>query len=329
MADYLYWVLNTLLMIVAITSLVMWVRLVPNICRAGMRDFADGWVPAKQRERPFWGISEVFIMFGSMIVAGQLLLLFATEKGWYKSPEAGVAFTEQTPDMLLVVITISSLANCISIGLVLLWMWNIERGNIQKFGLSWDGAMVRLGLKSAVMVLPPVLAISAAVSLLVTAYEHQVLDVLEQLRSPLVFAVIFVGTAIVTPISEEILFRGLIQGGLQRFADRFVPEFGSFGDDAGKSSLATDLITDNASDRQPASLHKFQGGIWKPVAYWPVFAASFIFALMHYGQGAAPIPLFFLSVGLGYLYRQTGSLIPCIVVHMVLNSTTLLATFLG
>lgn len=69
-------------------------------------------------------------------------------------------------------------------------------------------------------------------------------------------------------------------------------------------------------------------GNWEPVSYWPVFAASLIFASMHLGQGAAPIPLFFLSVGLGYLYRQTGSLIPCIVVHMILNGMTLLAAML-
>ena len=35
-----------------------------------------------------------------------------------------------------------------------------------------------------------------------------------------------------------------------------------------------------------------------------------IFAFMHLGQGPAPIPLFFLAIGLGYLYRQTHRATP-------------------
>src|SRR5690606_35129689 len=54
---------------------------------------------------------------------------------------------------------------------------------------------------------------------------------------------------------------------------------------------------------------------WTPTAVWPIVITSLVFAVMHWGQGLAPIPLFFLSLGLGYLYRQTGSLVPSIVVH--------------
>ncbi|CAN0489807.1 unnamed protein product, partial [Hapterophycus canaliculatus] len=67
---------------------------------------------------------------------------------------------------------------------------------------------------------------------------------------------------------------------------------------------------------------------WTPTAIWPIVVASLLFAMMHWGQGLAPIPLFFLSLGLGYLYRQTGSLIPSIVVHFVLNGFTMSATLL-
>ena len=53
--------------------------------------------------------------------------------------------------------------------------------------------------------------------------------------------------------------------------------------------------------------------------YWPIFVSSLCFALVHWGQGLAPIPLFILALGLGYLFRQTGSLIACITVHFLLN----------
>lgn len=333
MAENFYLLLNAALFICAGISLVVWVRLLPAIFRKGVVGFADTLLPVRRRECPFWGVAEIFVMFGSMMVVGQLLLLLAQEKGWYQLPEPGESLAGQTPEMLFVVLAISALANCISIGLILLWMWNIGRGNIRKFGLSMNPSMIGLGVKAAVMLLPPVLVVAALVNLLVAEYEHEVLDVLQQLGTPRVFAVLFFGTAIVTPIAEEILFRGLIQGGLQRLADRIVGQVEPSGSDLalrqnsanGENDLS--LAEDADRDGRETGGTSPQGN-WEPVSYWPVFAASLIFASMHLGQGAAPIPLFFLSVGLGYLYRQTGSLIPCIVVHMILNGLTLLAAML-
>ena len=332
MADFLSLLLNCLLILVAGVSLVMWVRLLPAIFKHGVREFADTWLPVTRRECPSWGLSELFIMFGSMIVSGQLLLLFASENGWYKIPARGGSIGDQSPETLFVVLAISGLANCIAIGVILLWMWNIDRDNLRNLGLSIDRSMIGLGFKAALMTLPPVLAIAALANLMVAEYEHEVLDVLQQLHSPRVFAVLFLGTAVVTPIAEEIIFRGLVQGGLQRLADR-VAGYETTAPDGGASqkqanSSTRSLTDEQASDQQGENPADAQSGDWEPVAYWPVIASSLIFALMHLGQGAAPIPLFVLSVGLGYLYRQTGSLIPCIVLHMILNSITLVATLL-
>ena len=58
-----------------------------------------------------------------------------------------------------------------------------------------------------------------------------------------------------------------------------------------------------------------------------MLATSGLFAVLHYGQGAAHYPLFFLALGLGYLYRQTGNLIAPIMVHMILNGLTLTVMF--
>jgi membrane protease YdiL (CAAX protease family) len=332
MAETFYLLLNAALFICAGISLVLWVRLLPAIYRQGVRGFADTWLPVRRRECPFWGVAEIFVMFGAMMVSGQLLLLLAQQKGWYQLPEPGESLAGQTPEMLFVVLAISALANCVSIGVILLWMWNIDRANIGKFGLSINRSMLGLGLKAVVMLLPPVLVLAALVNLLVADYEHEVLDVLQQLGTPRVFAVLFFGTAIVTPIAEEILFRGLIQGGLQRLADRIVGQVESSGSDLASSPQSANeggepLLAENTADDSQAGGTSAQGN-WEPVSYWPVIVASLIFASMHLGQGAAPIPLFLLSVGLGYLYRQTGSLIPCIAVHMVLNGMTLLAAML-
>ena len=79
---------------------------------------------------------------------------------------------------------------------------------------------------------------------------------------------------------------------------------------------------DVRSDSQGESMEA-----WNPTKRWPILVSSLVFALLHLGQGGAPIPLFFLAVGLGFLYQRTGRLTPCIVVHMLLNGTMLLLEF--
>jgi membrane protease YdiL (CAAX protease family) len=63
--------------------------------------------------------------------------------------------------------------------------------------------------------------------------------------------------------------------------------------------------------------------------YWPIVVSATVFALMHLGHGYDPIPLFFLAVGLGYLYQQTHRVLPCIVVHLLLNATSLVLLWVG
>ena len=63
------------------------------------------------------------------------------------------------------------------------------------------------------------------------------------------------------------------------------------------------------------------GGI--PPGVIPIAISSLTFALAHLGHGAAPFPLFFLALLLGYLYFQTHRIVPSIVVHMCLNAVSL------
>ena len=53
--------------------------------------------------------------------------------------------------------------------------------------------------------------------------------------------------------------------------------------------------------------------------FWPVQ----LLRRTHYSHGPDWIPLFFLALGLGYLYRQTHRLLPCITVHFLLNSCSM------
>ena len=85
----------------------------------------------------------------------------------------------------------------------------------------------------------------------IVEYEHPVLESLLREQSFSFWLMTFAVTAIATPVFEEFLFRGLLQGSLQALAD-------------------SDPSTET----------------WKPAALWPLLLTSGLFAVMHLGQGA-------------------------------------------
>ncbi|MEO9595778.1 MAG: type II CAAX endopeptidase family protein [Rhodopirellula bahusiensis] len=268
-------------------------------------------------------------------------------------PEAeAVAESKEAPASALSVpqLTLSSLG-MLSATLITLALLCIQKPRaISRIGLIPQRGDIGLGFRSALMILPPTMLIMTLVSLL-QEYSHPVLDALQPAESDAgpnyaVFALLFVTTALVTPVVEEFWIRGLLQGGLQRLADwrlamvresfdqssevveapESEPEFEARKEPETVTEAAY-MVTGPVATAAPAVL-KTEPNDWTPTAIWPVFAASLVFALMHWGQGLAPIPLFFLSLGLGYLYRQTGSLIPPIIVHFVLNGLTMVMTLI-
>ncbi|MCA9263625.1 MAG: CPBP family intramembrane metalloprotease, partial [Planctomycetales bacterium] len=64
------------------------------------------------------------------------------------------------------------------------------------------------------------------------------------------------------------------------------------------------------------------------VKWIPISLSSLFFALAHWGNGPDPLPLFFLALGLGYLYHQTHRALPGIVVHAICNGISLLILWL-
>jgi hypothetical protein len=52
---------------------------------------------------------------------------------------------------------------------------------------------------------------------------------------------------------------------------------------------------------------------------WPVFVSGTLFGLAHWGYGLSFVPLILLGIILGFLYRATHSIWPSVVVHFILN----------
>ncbi len=262
--------------------------------RSDLGSLPEYLVPYQRREQPFWNPGAAMLMFGAMQVIAGLSVAGLLSGGWVTRGDGA-----KSASGAMILITVNTAVGVVASLITMAWLRSRDKEFIDKLSLRLNDSDGLLGLKAAVMILPPVLLVNLVASQLMT-YEHPVLDSMVGLQDPLKFAMIFIGTAIVAPFVEEFLFRVLLQGGLERVADPIVaPEEST---EAAVQSLA-----------------------WRPRSHWPIFVSSLIFALMHLGQGAAPIPLFFLAIGLGYLYRQTGNITAPMIVHMVLNGTTVVA----
>jgi membrane protease YdiL (CAAX protease family) len=96
--------------------------------------------------------------------------------------------------------------------------------------------------------------------------------------------------AVAAPLAEEFLFRVLLQGWFESIASR--------------RRIARGLPSDGP-------------------AWWPIFLSAILFSLVHIGQGAAPVPLFFFAIVLGYVYQRTHRIWPSLVCHFLLNAGSL------
>jgi membrane protease YdiL (CAAX protease family) len=137
---------------------------------------------------------------------------------------------------------------------------------------------IGLALGGLALVVAPLLSLAGLLDRLVP-YEHPVVDFLQQNRDPLAIGLVLLSAVVVAPVAEELFFRRVLQGWLERRLD----------DRAGSAIV--------------------------------ISAAAF--ALAHMGHGLAPVPLFLFGIVLGMIARQTGSLVPCILLHGLFNAVSI------
>jgi membrane protease YdiL (CAAX protease family) len=217
---------------------------------------------------------------------------------------------------------------------------------------------LKLGVAGFVMLAPPVYAIQGVLVYFWQPSKHPLMEMFKTSPDASFFTVLFIAAAVVAPIFEELIFRVLLQGFLEKafvFRGRArelllggtwpAEQFAAMPVAATESSIAAPVyssgvplpdinpFTPSAIVTEPPALADFAGASQQRelgglAAWLPIGTASLIFALMHYTHGPDWVALTLLAAGMGYLYQRTHRLVPSLVVHTLLNSLSMLGLWI-
>jgi membrane protease YdiL (CAAX protease family) len=189
---------------------------------------------------------------------------------------------------------------------------------------------VRIGVVAWLAALAPVYGAQfLLISLFGPVAGHPLIKIIEEHPNPIFYVLAFTAAVVVAPICEELLFRLLLQGWLEKWEDRRLGWRGEMTND--ESRMTNDQCVasnDSSFDIRPSSFSEEppQIGLANlPYGWLPIVLSSLLFALAHVGYGPDPIPLFLLALILGYVYQRTHRIVPCMVTHALFNGMSLVA----
>ena len=200
------------------------------------------------------------------------------------------------------------------------------------FGLSlrrihYDFA---LGLAGFIALAAPVYILQA-ILVYFFPIQHPLIDLVQAQPDAETFLVVGLSVSLIAPLSEEFFLRVMFQGWLERVVAAVAPgSFGSYSHRAAEENAEPESAagepppTDNPyAASQSTRLQADDRVDFRAARAIPIILSALVFALLHVGQGPAPIPLFLLALGLGYLYQRTHRLWPSVVLHFLLNTSSL------
>ncbi len=198
-----------------------------------------------------------------------------------------------------------------------------------------------------------------------TEYEHPLLEQMKANGSLTSYLLGVLAAVIVAPLVEEFLFRVIIQGWLQSipFSSLSAILLGANHESRSNPTSALFYHPASRSDPQPAEIvlaqpaaaappeatYVVEDEAAQPNPYltpnlpianrvagsepsepvvppiWPAIVTGILFGAAHLGYGLSFVPITLLGIILGLLYRATHSIWPCILVHFMLNASSMLA----
>jgi membrane protease YdiL (CAAX protease family) len=305
-----------------------------------------------------WAMIDLLLVVAVYIGASVITSTVLHRGGWLSAADADNVSLAERQALIVGNVAVSLLILAATLPLLML------RCGASLRDLGWSPRALlsdlRLGLIGFVMLAPPVYALQGLLVYFWQPSKHPLMEMFKEAPSTGFFVVLLISASIVAPLFEELMFRVLLQGFLEK-AFSFRGEASelvlgmrwSRGEAAADSAavipaeLADDggtMAAAEASDENPyqsprhsadadpgladdgradnAVQHDQQAHHGR-AAWLPIAISSLIFALLHYSHGPDWIPLILLAAGMGYLYQRTHRIVPSLVVHASLNSLSM------
>ena len=319
------------LLVLLTFSIPVWVGLVRRLRsrESGQTYWLDAVIPRRPRIESPLGAIDVVALFVFWFLAQTIALgLFGPGKLELDSPPPPDRLTQT-----MLAVATGQLAGTLT-GLLFIGLRHGYAPRIFGWQPEHFFADTRLALALFTMTLPPLLGLQWGLSTLIE-YHHQTLDLLRDQATGMTLVVTWLSAGLIAPITEEIFFRGVLQAWLQRlergmsqvawllaigggFAGKFQPPPAGRDFDSPTLDPPRDPPGGVGEAARPRRVLGDSDSIWMPI-----LISSAAFGLVHLGQGLAPVTLFVFGLILGIVYRQTGSVWPCILLHMLLNAFSL------
>ena len=178
----------------------------------------------------------------------------------------------------------------------------------------------RIGIVLVVAAIGPVYAILALLAQANKTNTHPFIDMFQNNPSPALVGNILLAAIVVAPLFEEILFRQLAQGWLEKIETWWLAQ------KAIQNSGYKEELSESSEEKALLEL-KCNSLVFRFRGWIPILISSLLFSAVHIGQGSAPIPLFLFAVMLGYVYHKTHRILPCIIAHMIFNLFAMLSLY--
>ena len=243
---------------------------------------------------------------------------------------------------------------CVVIGCVLVLVAVIYRPTLRDLGLPVyaDELVrdVRIGIVACLAAIAPVYGVQRLMLYVFGPSEHPLVKMVTggEPNVGLLFLA-SIAAVVIAPVSEEVFFRLLLQGWLEKWEDRrsrwhgeplpalvasdALPELPADGenDEARMTNDEEQAVSDSSFVIRHSSFPDPppRGLVGLPHGWQPILISSLLFALAHFGYGPDPIAIFFLALILGYVYQRTHRIVPCMVAHALFNSLAMLILWRG
>jgi membrane protease YdiL (CAAX protease family) len=272
-----------------------------------------------------WGIGSVLLVALTLVVLQNASFQVFHYLNTGRLAPGAIPKTQPAPKWFLVEqLDASATANCLIAVFAPLILYATSGARLADLGLSLSGARRNLlrGLVAHILVSPLVYAVQFA-AIHVWPQRDQTHHPVEQIlkagaTAPEVTLVV-VTAIVIAPFCEELLFRGILLGWLQRVLLAKPTPQGVDDTDLGELALNDHLPSARFFPPRGLSIWLDRSGLRRSL---PNVLASMLFAALHTAQWPAPVPLFFLSLALGYLYERSGSLLAPMTLHALLNATS-------